>query len=95
MAEVKVNEYYDGRVKSLEFENSEGKFTVGVMFPGDWEFEAPTREWMTLTRGSWDAKLPGSDEFVPFGEGESFQVEAGESFTLRVKEISSYLCPFT
>jgi uncharacterized protein YaiE (UPF0345 family) len=95
MPEVKVNEYYDGQVKSLEFENSQGKFTVGVMLPGEWEFNAPTREWMILTRGGWDAKLPGTDEYVPFAENESFQIEGGETFSVRVKEISSYICPYT
>lgn len=31
---------------------------------------------MILTRGEWDVRLPGTDEFVPFGVGESFQIEA-------------------
>jgi uncharacterized protein YaiE (UPF0345 family) len=92
---IKLNEYYDGQVRSLEFENSQGKFTSGVMEPGEWTFEAPTREWMILTRGSWEARLPGTEKFVPFEIGESFQIEGGESFTVRVLEPSSYVCPYT
>ena len=36
---IKTNEYHD-QVRSLEFENSEGKFTAGVMQVGVWEFHA-------------------------------------------------------
>ncbi len=92
---IKTNEYYDGKVRSLEFENTQGKFTAGVMQPGEWSFDAPTREWMILTRGAWEARLPGTTEFVPFAEGESFQIEGGETFTVRVLEESSYICPYT
>ena len=30
----KVNEYFDGKVKSLAFKSMEGQATVGVMAPG-------------------------------------------------------------
>ena len=52
------NEYYDGQVRSLEFHNEQGNFTVGVMEPGEWRFEAPVTEWMLLVRGSWDVQQP-------------------------------------
>jgi uncharacterized protein YaiE (UPF0345 family) len=94
-SEIQTNEYYDGQVRSLEFENSQGKFTAGVMQVGEWEFHAPTREWMILTRGSWEARLPGADEFVLFAEGESFQIEGGETFAVRTKEESAYICLYT
>ncbi|WP_309133171.1 pyrimidine/purine nucleoside phosphorylase [Brevibacterium sp.] len=89
------NEYYDGQVRSLEFANEQGKFTVGVMEPGEWTFEAPTREWMILTRGSWDVQLPGRDDWKTFNEGESFQIEGDESFTVRISDTVAYLCPYT
>lgn len=92
---IKTNEYYEGQVRSLEFENSQGKFTAGVMQKGEWEFHAPTREWMILTRGEWEAQLPGTTEFVPFAEGEAFQIEGDETFKVRIKEDSSYICLYT
>jgi Uncharacterized protein conserved in bacteria len=91
---IQQNEYYDGQVRSLEFANEQGKFTVGVMEPGEWTFEAPTREWMVLTRGTWDARLPGADEWKTFREGESFQIEPNESFTVRMDDTVAYLCPY-
>jgi hypothetical protein len=38
----KVNEYYDGRVKSLAFASPAGPATVGVMAPGEYEFATQT-----------------------------------------------------
>ncbi|GAB3194239.1 pyrimidine/purine nucleoside phosphorylase [Nesterenkonia suensis] len=89
------NEYYDGQVRSLEFANQQGKFTVGVMEPGEWTFEAPTREWMILLRGTWDVRLPGRDDWVTYTEGESFQIERDESFTVRIADTVAYVCPYT
>ncbi|HIY65597.1 MAG TPA: pyrimidine/purine nucleoside phosphorylase [Candidatus Agrococcus pullicola] len=89
------NEHYDGHVRSLEFANEQGKFTVGVMEPGEWTFEAPMREWMRLILGSWDVRQQGSDEWKTYGEGEQFQVEGDESFTVRISDTIAYLCPYT
>jgi len=47
----KVNEYFEGKVKSIAFENSEGKFTSGVMAPGDYEFGTTSVEIMTVVSG--------------------------------------------
>lgn len=92
---ITTNEYFDGQVRSLEFENSQGKFTAGVMQVGEWTFDVPTREWMILTRGAWEAKLPGSDDFVPFAEGESFEIDGGLQFSVRILEESAYICLYT
>lgn len=90
------NEYYDEKVRSLEFANNQGKFTVGVMEPGEWTFEAPTREWMRLLSGSWDVQLPaGSGEWTTYREGEQFQVEGDQSFIVRIADTVAYMCPYT
>ena len=34
----KVNEYFDGTVKSIAFGTAEGPATIGVMAPGEYEF---------------------------------------------------------
>lgn len=47
---------------------------------------------MILTRGEWEARLPGAEDFVSFGVGESFQIEADETFAVRIKEESAYIC---
>ena len=35
---LKVNEYFDGKVKSIGFANAGGNATVGVMAPGEYQF---------------------------------------------------------
>ena len=59
-----VNEYFDGAVKSIGFENSEGRITAGVMQAGDYEFGTSEPERMKITSGTLAAKLldrPGQD----------------------------------
>lgn len=41
----KTNEYFDGKVKSLAFNNIEGDVTIGVMAPGEFEFGTSTVEY--------------------------------------------------
>jgi purine/pyrimidine-nucleoside phosphorylase len=89
-----VNEYFDGKVKSIGADNSNGKQTVGVMLAGDYEFGTSEYEYMNLVSGSWEVKLPGSSEFVKYEQGSSFEVEANQKFQLKVAEKSVYLCRY-
>jgi uncharacterized protein YaiE (UPF0345 family) len=49
---IKVNEYFDGNVKSMGLENEDGKATVGVMAAGEFEFGTSPVEYMTVVSGS-------------------------------------------
>ncbi|MEU8882946.1 pyrimidine/purine nucleoside phosphorylase, partial [Streptomyces hydrogenans] len=60
----KVNEYFDGTVKSIAFEGEEGPATVGVMAPGDYEFGTAKREVMHVVSGALTVRLPGSDDWA-------------------------------
>ena len=88
----KVNEYFDGKVKSIAFEGSEGPATIGVMAPGEYEFGTSTIEIMKVTSGVLSIKLPGSDTWEDFAAGTSFTVAANQKFMVIVKEDTSYLC---
>ena len=88
----KVNEYFEGKVKSLGFTTAEGPATIGVMAPGDYEFGTSSKEYMTVTSGKLTVKLPGSDEWKDFGANETFIVEANQKFQLKVAEDTAYLC---
>jgi len=88
----KVNEYFEGNVKSIAFSPAEGPATVGVMAKGEYEFGTSTKEIMIVTTGKLKVKLPGASdwkEYRPFG---TFEVEANKKFQLRVEEESSYVC---
>ena len=88
----KVNEYYDGKVKSLAFENAEGNLTIGVMAPGEYEFGTSTVEYMTVVSGELTVKLSGDDEWKNYAPFETFMVEKDTSFKLIVKQETAYKC---
>ncbi len=91
---ISVNEYFDGNVKSLGVNNAAGKHTVGVMVAGEYEFGTSTHEWMTLVSGAWQIKLPGSDAFVDYAVGTTYEVPANSKFQLKVLQDSAYLCRY-
>jgi uncharacterized protein YaiE (UPF0345 family) len=88
----KVNEYFDGKVKSLAFQTTEGPATVGVMASGEYEFGTSTTEIMTVTSGSLTVKLLGSAVWKTFPKGDTFTVGPNLKFQLKVGEDTSYLC---
>ena len=88
----KVNEYFEGKVKSIGFKTNEAPATVGVMAPGHYEFGTSQKEVMTVISGLLTVKLPDESEWKDFGKNESFTVAANEKFQLRVKEDTAYLC---
>lgn len=90
----KVNEYFDGTVKSLSFSTAEGPATVGVMAPGEYQFGTRQRELMQVISGSLTVKLPDSQEWQTFASGERFTVPANSTFQLKVATDTAYLCEY-
>jgi uncharacterized protein YaiE (UPF0345 family) len=89
---LKVNEYFEGKVKSISLATSEGPATVGVMEKGSYEFGTSTKEILIVTTGELRVKLPGSEEWKTFRPYERFEVEAGRKFRLEVPADASYVC---
>ncbi|WP_438279968.1 pyrimidine/purine nucleoside phosphorylase [Pseudomonas alabamensis] len=90
----KVNEYFDGTVKSIAFTGQEGPATLGVMAPGEYEFGTAKREIMHVVSGALTAKLPGSDSWETFESGSQFHVPADSKFQLKVAVDTAYLCEY-
>ncbi|MFH2124226.1 MAG: pyrimidine/purine nucleoside phosphorylase [Pseudomonadota bacterium] len=88
----KVNEYFDGKVKSLAFASTEGPATVGVMAPGEYEFGTSSIEIMSVISGTMDVRLPGSAEWQTIKAGEQFEVAANVKFGVRMPVETAYLC---
>ncbi|MFC2097981.1 pyrimidine/purine nucleoside phosphorylase [Bacteroidota bacterium] len=86
----KVNEYFDGKVKSIAFETSEGPATIGVMAKGEYEFGTSTVEYMTITSGLMEVLLPGDKEWKNYREFETFKVEKDVKFSVKILEDTSY-----
>ncbi|WP_145170476.1 pyrimidine/purine nucleoside phosphorylase [Rubripirellula lacrimiformis] len=89
---MKVNEYFDGKVTSIAFENQEGRATAGVMAVGEYEFGTSEKELMKVTSGELLIKLPGESEFQSFPSGTEFRVEANVKFAVKVEQTTAYLC---
>ena len=87
-----VNEYFDGKVKSIAFNDGEDKATVGVMAKGEYEFGTGTIEHMTLVSGKMSVKLPDESNWRDIAVNETFIVAANTSFLVNIKEEASYLC---
>lgn len=88
----KVNEYFDGAVKSIAFQTETLPATVGVMAKGEYEFGTSQKEYMTVTSGSLTVQLPGSDSLQTFKQGETFIVEANQRFKVSANVETAYLC---
>ena len=91
---LKVNEYFDGKVKSIGFRTATLPATVGVMAPGQYEFGTSQKETMTVVSGELVVKLPGRDDWQGFAAGASFVVPANAKFQLRVAVDTAYLCTY-
>ena len=90
---IKVNNYFDGNVKSLGFEREEAAFTAGVVLPGAYTFDTESEEHLTITVGEIEVQPPGSD-WQTVKTGETVTIPANSSFDLKVKETASYICKF-
>jgi purine/pyrimidine-nucleoside phosphorylase len=91
----KANVYFDGRVTSRSVIFADGsKKTLGVMLPGEYEFNTAEKEIMEILAGELDVLLPGPGEWKAVKGGETFEVPARSKFKLRVKKLTDYCCSF-
>ena len=92
---TKANIYFDGGVTSrtVMFEDGSKK-TLGIMQPGQYEFNTGKPELMEITSGELEVLLPGTTEWKTVKGGESFDVPANSSFTMKVKAVTDYVCSF-
>lgn len=88
----KVNEYFDGNVKSIAFNTETLPATVGVMAPGDYVFNTADKEAVTIISGAMSIKLAGETGTRTFRSGESFNVPANSSFDVCIESDTAYLC---
>lgn len=91
---LEVNEYFDGKVKSIGFQTRTLPATIGVMEPGEYEFGASRHETMTVINGAMRIQLPGSDEWQTYNTGETFEVPAGTSFKAKLTTATAYFCTY-
>ncbi len=91
----KANIYFNGGVTSRTVLFPDGsKKTLGIMLPGEYEFNTSDREIMDIFAGDLDVLLPGEKTWKTVKGGEAFEVPAQSKFNLKVRSITDYCCSF-
>ena len=89
-----ANVYFEGKVTSRTIVFSDGsKKTLGIMLPGEYEFNTDAKEIMEIIAGDLMVLLPEGD-WQQIKGGESFEVPAQSKFSLKIKSITDYCCSF-
>lgn len=88
----KANEYFDGKVASISHSGTEGRATVGVIAPGEYNFDTSTVEIMTIISGKMLVQQPDETNWKEYRKFESFRVEKGVNFKVKVAEDTPYHC---
>lgn len=90
-----ANIYFDGLVTSRTVICADGsRKTLGIMQPGEFEFNTQAAELMEILSGELTVQLPGEDGWRSVQGGESFAVPANAKFTMRVARLTDYCCSF-
>jgi len=90
-----ANVYFDGRVTSRTVLFADGsRKTLGIMFPGEYEFGTAQREIMEILAGELQVLLPGAAGWVEVRGGETFEVPAAATFKLQVRTLTDYCCSY-
>ncbi|WP_231492025.1 pyrimidine/purine nucleoside phosphorylase [Pedobacter sp. Leaf170] len=91
---ITENQYFDGNVKSLGFQTAEGKATIGIINPGEYEFGTSQKEIMNVIEGQLSALLPNENNWKIYKAGSSFEVKANASFKVKTDIQTAYLCVY-
>ena len=91
----KANIYFDGKVTSRSLIFSDGsRKTLGIMLPGEYEFNTDDKEIMEIISGDLEVLLSEEKGWKTVRTGESFEVPAQSKFGLRVNKITDYCCSY-
>jgi len=91
---ITENQYFDGNVKSLGYLTAEGRSTIGVINPGEYEFGTADKEIMHIIEGTLSAMLPEQTDWKLFEAGIHFEVPANTSFKVKAAIQTAYLCQY-
>jgi uncharacterized protein YaiE (UPF0345 family) len=90
---ITVNEYFEGKIKSLGFELHGTQYTAGVILPGDYSIDTEKEEHITVTVGEFEIRPPDSD-WKTAQIGDTTVIPANTTFDVRVSEPVSYICVY-
>jgi uncharacterized protein YaiE (UPF0345 family) len=90
---IKVNEYFEGRVKSLGFESAGRTHTAGVVSPGAYRFSTEKEERLTMALGRLRFRLPDQD-WQELAQGQSLTIPSGIEFEVEARDTAAYICAY-
>ena len=91
----KANVYFNGNVTSRTVFLADGtRKTLGLILAGEYEFGTTDAEHMEVLAGNLSVLLPGSETFVSYGVGQSFDIPANCKFNVASSEVSDYCCSY-
>ncbi|MFA6133934.1 MAG: pyrimidine/purine nucleoside phosphorylase [Phycisphaerae bacterium] len=92
----KANVFFDAKVVSHTIFLPDGsRKTLGLIYPGAYEFDTKAAEEMAITAGTCRVKLRGQKEFVTYTAGGVFKVPANSAFEIAVDQgLTQYICSF-
>lgn len=91
----KANIYFDGRCISHTVVLNDGsRKSLGVLLPSTLTFNTGSPEVMELLSGHCRVRLAGSESWVDYRGGQSFEVPGQSKFDIEILEITDYVCHF-
>jgi uncharacterized protein YaiE (UPF0345 family) len=93
---TKANVYFDGKVVSHTVFFPDGsKKTIGVIYPGSFNFTTNAPEVMAIVAGACRVRLKGESAWKPYTAGTWFPVAQNSAFDIEVETgIAEYVCSF-
>ena len=89
-----ANIYFEGKVISRNIFLKDGsKKTLGVMLPGEYEFNTESKELMEIVSGQLNLKLK-DDDWKLITNGMDFNIPSNSSFKVKVLELVNYTCSY-
>jgi hypothetical protein len=93
---TKANVYFDGNVVSHSVNYPDGtKKSIGLIFPGSYNFNTEAPERMEIVAGTCRAQVAGESEATVYEAGSHFDVPGNSSFDIEVESgVAEYVCSF-
>jgi len=90
-----ANIYFAGQVTSRTIVLADGsRKTLGIMQPGEYEFNTAAPELMEILSGDLEVLVAGDSEWKKISGGQAFEVKENSSFRVKVNSLTDYCCSF-
>ena len=93
--EKKANIYFEGKVISRKIIFGDGSIkTLGVMLPGQYEFNTDSKELIEITSGKLEYQILHHTDWITITDGMNFIILKNSSFKVKIIQIVNYCCSY-